>query len=84
MRRQLVSGRLPHHERFGRASPAALFGGLRNIGVAPRAGVLVQGERALPARHRQIHIRQQLRVEQCAVQVAAGVVDTVAFAQRVE
>ncbi len=53
-------------------------------GRRPRAGLVVQGERALPARHRQVDFEQQVGVEQRAVQVAVRVVDRIALAQRVE
>ena len=45
---------------------------------------VVERERALPARHRQVDLEQQVGVEQRAVQVAVRVVDRVALAQRVE
>ena len=49
-----------------------------------RRGLVVQGQRALPARHRQIDFEQQVGVEQRTVQVAVRIVDRIALAQRVE
>ena len=39
---------------------------------------------ALPGRERQVGFRQQLRIEQRAMQLAVGVVDAQALAQRIE
>ena len=44
----------------------------------------LEPERGLAAAHGEVHVREDARIEQRAVQVAAGVVDAVALAERVE
>ena len=62
-----------------RRSVARAFG--RTVAIG---GVAGQGQAGLPARHGQVDVRQNLGVEQGAVQFTAGVVDAIAFAQGVE
>ena len=47
-------------------------------------GDFAEHQRRLTARHREIDVEKDLRVEQCAVQLAMRVVDVVALAERVE
>ncbi len=54
----------------------------RRHGALRRAGV--EAERGLAAAHREVHVREDARIEQRAVQVAAGIVHAVALAERVE
>src|SRR5688572_8467917 len=49
---------------------------------AGRGGV--ESERGLAAAHREVHVREDARVEQRPVQVTAGIVDAVALAERIE
>ena len=52
---------------------------------SPAAGCAgLEPERGLAAAHREVHVREDARIEQRPVQVAAGVVDAVALAERVE
>ena len=54
------------------------------LAIVARFFFHIHGQRILAARHRQIHIGQQLRVEQRAVQLAVRIRDVVAVAQRIK
>ena len=66
--------------RPGRTSARTVCRAVRRARPTAR----VERQRALPARHREIDVGEDPRVEQRAVQLAVRVVDLVALAQRVE
>src|SRR5690606_24598841 len=79
VRGELLAGR-PQHHQFTSRPP----GPLRRLARGRDLTGLVERERALPTRHREVDVEQQLGVEQRAVQVAMRVVHRVALAERVE
>ena len=94
MVRPLEARSIASSDRSCAASSASLgrTTGMRTVPRATRRGdrrpgagrAAVEAERRLAAAHRQVDVGEDARVEQRAVQVAAGVVDAVALAQRVE
>ena len=81
MRRELGGIRLDDLERGALTADPAL----RGVATTRRLVTgLTQLQGALAARHREIHIGQDPRIEQRAVQLALGVVDAVTLAERIE
>ena len=60
------------------------FHGFLSARTLGRAAIFTQLERALPTRHGEVNIGQDARIDQRTVQVALGVVDAVALAERIE
>src|SRR5688572_26673827 len=80
VRRQLVV--TGTHDSQHTAWPRSGRGLVRNTDVELRD--LAENQRRLAAGHGQIDVEQDLRIEQCAVQLAMRVVDAVALAQRIK
>ena len=67
-----------------RRTPCARLVAAGSCPCVRTARVFIQQQRRLPARHQQVDVRQQLGVDQRAMDVTFGRVDRVTLAQRIQ